>query len=79
MTGSVGATQQKPYNLRASNVICPKVNVISPKVNVVSPKVNVISPKVNVKYFSEFFEEFKVFELSFWGVTVTGVSKRSKT
>ena len=46
-----------------------------PKSNVLSPKVNVLSRKVNVKYFWGIFEEFNVFEISCWGVTVTGVSK----
>ena len=50
---------------------------MSPKVNVISPTLNVVSPKVNVKYFGGIFEEFKVFEISCWGVTVTGVSKIS--
>ena len=37
------------------------------------------SPKVSFKYFWGIFEEFKVFEISCWGVTVTGVSKRSNS
>ena len=57
--------------------LSPKVNVLSPKVNVMSPKVNVLSPNVNVNYFQGIFEEFKVFEISCWGVMVTGVSKIS--
>ena len=51
--------------------LSPKVNVISPKVNVISTKVNVLSPEVNVKHFKGIFEEFKVLEISCWGVTVT--------
>ena len=45
---------------------------LSPKVNARSPKVNARSLKVNVKYFQGIFEELKVFEISCWGVTVTG-------
>ena len=36
-----------------------------------------MSPKVNVKYFSGTLEEVKLFEISCWEVTVTGVSKIS--
>ena len=57
--------------------LSPKIKVCSPKVNACSQKVNVLSPKVNVKYFKGIFEEFNVFEMSCWGVTVTGVSKIS--
>ena len=61
---------QKPRKPRLS----PKVDARSPKVDARSPKVDARSPKVNVK---GIFEEFKVFEISCWGVTVTGVSKIS--
>ena len=58
---------QKPKNLRES--------LISPKVNVISPKVNALSPKVNVKYFKGIFEEFKIFEIFFWGSRSQGLRK----
>ena len=57
--------------------IITKVNARTPKVNACTPKVNARSLKVNVKYFEGIFEEFKGFEISCWGVTVTGVSKIS--
>ena len=69
--------QKKKFPKNRKPRLSPKVNVRSPKVNVCSPKVNARSPKVNVKYFLGIFEEFKVFEISCWGVTVTGVSKIS--
>ena len=49
---------------------------LSPKVNVRSPKVKARSPKVKKSTLSipkGIFEEFKVFEISCWVVTVTGV------
>ena len=74
------AVQDRILKIRvlASLDISAKVNVISPKVNVISPKVNVISPKRNkLSIFQEFLKNLKVFEIFCWGVTVTGVSKRS--
>ena len=70
--------QKKKFQKTRKPRLSPKVNARSPKVNARSPKVNVRSPKVNVKYFLGIFEEFQVFEISCWGVTVTGVAKISK-
>ena len=68
--------KENPKNPKAR--LSPEVNARSPKVNARSPKVNARSLKVDVKYFQAVFEELKVFEVSCWGVTVTGVSKISK-
>ena len=72
------ATRQKfpkAQNLRES----PRANLISPKVNLISPYVNVISPKVKVKYFEGIWKNVKFFEISCWGVTITGASNTSKS
>ena len=50
---------------------------IIPKSKRSFPKSKRSFPKVNVKYFKGILEEFKVFEISYWGVAVTGVSKIS--
>ena len=69
---------RKPRKSPKVDARSPKVDARSPKVDARSSKVDARSPKVNARYFSEIFEEFKVFGISCWGVTVTGVSKISK-
>ena len=49
-----------------------KKKISKPKIFENLPKSNRTSPQVNVKYFEGIFEEFKVFEISCWRVTVTG-------
>ena len=55
----------------------PGVNLISPKVNLISPQLNLISQQKTLSIFREVLEEFKIFEIFCWGVTVKGVPKIS--
>ena len=72
---------QKSENLRE----CPKASLITPKVDVISTKSKRYFPKSKgylrkskLKYLKEILEEFKLFEISCWGVTVTGFQKYLK-